>query len=112
RSGNDADLKLTGYAAAEKTTSSLLEELKAEQPGFLSKVEEERQVLAGKIRAEVENALNDARHMMGEKPDIAEQNLKIVLQKIESNPDLDAEVRSQIRQQVENAIRLARRVLS
>src|SRR5439155_14253946 len=81
----------------------------AEPPsGFLGRVDMERSVIAGKIRAEVENNLAAARKIMGTNPDQAEQDLKLTLENIERTPDLDPEVRSQLRQQVENAIRLSR----
>jgi len=100
-------LRLAGHADAAGRPASLLDEFLAEQPGFLSNVERERGVMAGKLRAEVEDALNAARHLMASDPETAQQNLKLTLVQIESSADLDAGLRSQLRQQVEDAIRQA-----
>src|SRR5439155_12658017 len=86
----------------------LLAETLAEPPGFLGRVDAERRVLAGKMRAEVDNSLSGAKNLMTTNPDQAEQNLKLTLEDIERTPDLEPEVRSQLRRKVENAIRLAR----
>ncbi|HEX5105152.1 MAG TPA: hypothetical protein VFV87_15135, partial [Pirellulaceae bacterium] len=93
----------------DRPSGSLLAEVLAEEPGFLSSVESEAAVLAGKIQAEVENGLNEARKTMSESPEIAEQNLKALLEYVERVPELNAEVRAQLRQQIENAIREANR---
>ena len=104
----DADLKLAGFADAPPA-GSLLAEVLAEEPGFIRDVEKERQVIAGKIRAEVEFGLTDARRKMGESPETAEQDLKLLLENVERAAELDAGVRSQLREQIEVAIREARR---
>jgi hypothetical protein len=108
----EPDLKLARFddpaATGGATAGSLLEEVLAEKPGFITDVEKQRAVLSGKIRAEVENGLNAARRIMGDSPSIAEQDLKALLESIERSPDLDAEVRGQLRDQIENAIRQAR----
>ncbi len=103
----EPELKLTGLA--EPTAAGgLLAETLAEPPGFLNRVESERRVLAGKMRAEVDNSLGAAKKLMTTNPDQAEQDLKLTLEDIERTPDLEPEVRAQLRRQVENAIRLAR----
>lgn len=80
----------------------------AEPADLLQATTENEQILAGKVRAEVEAALNEARRALSTDPATAEQHLKLVLFAIESVPQLAAEVRSQLRQQVEAAIRSAR----
>jgi uncharacterized membrane protein YgcG len=69
-------------------------------------------VLAGKIRAEVENVLAGARQQMAANPDAAEQSLKLAMEQVERSPNLDASHRSQLRQQLAGAIRLARQAAS
>ncbi|HMC11775.1 MAG TPA: hypothetical protein VKH44_10810, partial [Pirellulaceae bacterium] len=86
----------------------LLAEALAEPPGFLGRVDTERRVLAGKMKAEVDNSLAAAKKTMSVNPDQAEQDLKLELDNIERAPDLEPEVRSQLRRQVENAIRMTR----
>ena len=105
----EADLTLTA-AAAPVAPGSLLEEVLAEEPGFLGEVESDEDVIAGRTRAEVENALNTARQIMGDDPVGAEQSLKLLLERIESVASLRAEIRAQLRQEIENAIRQARRM--
>lgn len=106
---SEPDLKLTGFVP-DQPASSLLEEILAEQPGFLEKVDAERKIVAGKVQAEVESGLADARRLMGQNPEQAEQDLKLILQNIESSTDLAPEMRGQLRQRLESAIRQARRV--
>ena len=60
------------------------------------------------MRAEVENSLAAARKSMSTNPDQVEQDLEADAGNVERTPDLEPEVRSQFRQQIENAIRLAR----
>jgi hypothetical protein len=88
-------------------SGSLLEEVLAEGPGFLGTVESDDAVLAGKIRAEVDNGLKEANRLMAESPESAENELKALLEQVERAPALNAEVRAQLRQQIETAIRLA-----
>jgi hypothetical protein len=96
-------------AAADQPPGNLLDELQAEQRHSLNKVEEDRKVLAGKVRAEVENALAEARHLLGENPSIAEQNLKLVLEQVERIADLDIDLRTQLRGKLADALRQSRR---
>jgi len=77
---------------------------------LLTEFEQDRQVFTAKVRAEVENALSQARHLVGEQPSVAEQNLKLVLDQLERIADLDAGIRTQLREKVADAIRQARRV--
>jgi Mg-chelatase subunit ChlD len=105
--GSQPELKLTGLSEPV-TASGLLAETLAEPPGFLGRVDAERRVIAGKMRAEVENSLSSAKKLMMTNPDQAEQDLKLTLEDVERTPDLEPEVRNQLRRQVENAIRVAR----
>jgi hypothetical protein len=108
----EPELKLVGLnqpaeAAAAPADGSLLAEVLAEKPGFLKDVETQRQVIAGKIQAEVENGLNAARKLMQTSPEQAEQDLKVMMENVERSVELDPEVRRQLREQIENAIRQA-----
>jgi von Willebrand factor type A domain len=109
----EPELRLTGLnqpaaAAAPPADGSLLAEVLAEKPGFLQDVETQRQVVAGKIQAEVENGLSAANKLSRTNPAQAEQDLKVMMENIERAVELDPEVRRQLREQVENAIRYAR----
>ena len=102
----EADLRLAG--SGPPASSSLLAEVLAE-PSFISDVEKEKQVREGLVKAQVENGLNDARTQMNSSPEQAEQDLKALLEQVERSSDLEASVRSQLREQIETAIREARR---
>ena len=82
----------------------------AEEPsGLLAKANEERLVLAGRVQAEIENSLSDAKRMMDQNPAQAEQDLKLSLDGLERLPELTSDVRGQLRRQLQSTIRLARR---
>ena len=102
---DEPGLKLAGSAPAK---NSLIEELLAAPPGLLKSVDEDRQVLAGKLRAEVERSLQSARMVLSQNPGQAEQDLKLTVERIEGLPRLDPELRGQLRRQVQDAIRQAR----
>ena len=76
---------------------------------FLNLVEDNQQVLKQKMQSEVEQELNEARDEMGQNPDGAKRNLKLLLETVERSPDLDPETRAQLRDQVASAIREAGR---
>ncbi|HEY2413623.1 MAG TPA: VWA domain-containing protein, partial [Pirellulaceae bacterium] len=103
----EPELKLTGLAEPP-APSGLLAEVLAEPPGFLGRVEEERRVLSGKMQAEVDNALAGANRTMIVNPDQAENDLKLTLEGVERTPELEPEVRAQLRRKIEIAIRTAR----
>ena len=106
--GSEPDLRLaSGDGDRPAASGSLLEEVLAEGPGFLGTVESDDAVLAGKIRAEVDNGLKEANRLMADSPESAENELKALLEQVERAPALNAEVRAQLRQQIETAIRLA-----
>ena len=105
---SEPDLRLTS-GDSDVPSGSLLEEVLAEGPGFLGTVETDDAVLAGKITAEVERGLSEANKIMGENPEVAQNDLKILLEQVERAPALNAEVRAQLREQIENAIREAGR---
>ena len=72
---------------------------------FLDNVENERKVLAGKLQAVVENGLEQARDLMGRSPEKAIQELKLLLEQVDSATDVAGDIRQQLRKQIEDAIR-------
>ena len=76
-----------------------------DSPGFLQNVENERKVLAGKLQAVVENGLEEARALMGSSPEKAIQELKLLLEQVDSATDVAGDIRQQLRKQIEDAIR-------
>ncbi len=76
-----------------------------DSPTFLQNVENERKVLAGKLQAVVENGLEEARDLMGRSPEKAIQELKLLLEQVDSATDVAGDIRQQLRKQVEDAIR-------
>ena len=102
----EAELKLAGAVAGAPADLTL--ELASEPPGLALRVDEERKVVASKARAEVEQTLAEARRMMSSQPDQAEQVLKLRLDQIERMPELEPELRGQLRQQIELALQQVR----
>jgi uncharacterized membrane protein YgcG len=84
--------------------------LSEEGPPLIRQFDELNQVNQQRLQAEVERQLNDARRLMAASPDDAEAKLKAIQFMVDSNPDLAAEVRMQLRARVETAIREARRI--
>jgi Skp family chaperone for outer membrane proteins len=81
----------------------------AEEPsGLLGTLNEERLVIAGKLRAEVENNLATARRTMADDPAHAEQDLKLSLETLDRAPDIDPQLRDRLRRQLQASIRSAR----
>ena len=76
-----------------------------DSPSFLDNVENERKVLAGKLQAVVENGLEQARDLMGRSPEKAIQELKLLLEQVDSATDVAGDIRQQLRKQIEDAIR-------
>ncbi len=76
-----------------------------DSPNFLQNVENERKVLAGKLQAVVENGLEEARDLMGSSPEKAIQELKLLLEQVDSATDVAGDIRQQLRKQIEDAIR-------
>ncbi len=84
--------------------------LSEEGPPLIRQFDELNQVNQQRLQAEVERQLNDARRLMAASPDDAEAKLKAIQFMVDSNSDLAAEVRLQLRARVETAIREARRI--
>jgi hypothetical protein len=79
-----------------------------EPPGrFLGTIEQQNRLITAQVKAEVEHSLRDARSLMSANPVAVEQNLKLVLERVDRVPELPAEVRAQLRGQLEGALRAA-----
>ncbi|HEX5472163.1 MAG TPA: hypothetical protein VFW73_09760, partial [Lacipirellulaceae bacterium] len=77
-------------------------------PGqLLDETEQRRRVLGQLMRREVENITIDARKTMAEDPQTAIQNLKLSLQKVEQAPELSPDLRAQLVDKLQIAIREA-----
>jgi tetratricopeptide (TPR) repeat protein len=74
---------------------------------FLTKVERERSVRAGKLIVIVENGLEAARDIVGIDPAKARQDLKLIREQVEAATDVSGEIRQKLRKQIEDAIREA-----
>jgi hypothetical protein len=74
---------------------------------LLDQVERQQRVYVQFLRSEVRNAVNQARATMAIDPENAVNMLKLTLEKIAQAPELDPEVRSQLRDQVEAALQTA-----
>ncbi len=98
----------TADAAPSSDDAGLLSELDPTSE-LLEQVHGERQIRAGKIQAEVEQGMAQARKTMGVNAAEAIQALKTVLDNVVRSPDLDAELRSQLRDRIVTAIREAGR---
>ncbi len=94
--------------AAGGETSDLLSELDPTSK-LIDEVERDRAVIVGKIQAEVEQGLNLARKTMGTNSEAAIQSLKNVLDNVQRSPDLNPEIRAQLRDRLVSAIREAGR---
>ncbi len=72
---------------------------------MLSQVEQQRKVFAQMLRREVENSIIDARRLMSTDPDRVIQELKLTLQNVERVPELAADIRAQLMDKLQTAIR-------
>lgn len=97
--GAAADLNLVGQAP----------QAIAPEGAFVQQVERDRQLIAQRITADVQNTINEARTRMGTSPATVIQDLKLQLDAVGRVPDLAAEVRDQLIRQLEVAIRDAER---
>ena len=107
--GDDNTLRMVNKKQPAANAPSLLEQVENEGSGFIDQVEEQRRVMEGKIKLEVENAVKEALNEVGASADNAIQNLKVQLEQVELAPDLNAAVRVALRNQITAAIRQAER---
>jgi hypothetical protein len=76
---------------------------------LLDEVEERRRVLGQLMRREIENTIADARSTMADDPEAAIQDLKLAMQNVERAPELNPDVRAQLIDRLQIAIREAQR---
>ena len=95
----------TSALAAEP--GDLLGEILAGQSGFLRDVQAQQRVQAGKTQAEIESEIKAARSLMKTSPEQAQQDLKLLIERLDRSIELDPEIRRQLRGQVGLAVRAA-----
>jgi hypothetical protein len=79
------------------------------QGAFAEAFERDRRLLTGVIRAEVQNALNQARSIMSRDPERAIQELKVTQERVRQAADIEPAIRDQLASQLEAALREAER---
>ncbi len=77
------------------------------QGRFLSSIQQQRRLMTAQVKAEVENVLRNARALMASDPAAVEQSVKLTLERVDRVPELPADVRAQLRGQLETALRAA-----
>ena len=76
---------------------------------LVDEVERNDRVFAGFIRTEVENIIKQARGLLGTNPELAEEKLKLELEKVSQAIELDPDLRAQLADRIEAALRTSRR---
>ena len=92
--GGNGDLSLVGPPQAEPPAGALAEEF-----------QHNRRVVAQAIQTEVNNVLNRARSMMSTDPETASQQVKLMLENVRNNAELDPDVRNQLVDSLQSALR-------
>lgn len=78
--------------------------------GFLESVEAEARVVSQLIQMEVENALKESRIKMATHPAAIKEGLKLMLDRVQRVPELNAQVRAELRGKLEAALQIAARL--
>jgi hypothetical protein len=81
----------------------------ADDGELLNEVEQQRRVVEGFLKAEVRNALNEARSRMATDPQGVSESLKLLLDKVRHTSETGPELRSQLSDQIEAALRATNR---
>jgi hypothetical protein len=76
---------------------------------LLDELNEQRRVFGQMLRREIENTVIDARRQMTSDPETAIQNLKLALQNVEQSPALSPDMRAQLIDKLQIALREAQR---
>ncbi|MCC9609603.1 hypothetical protein LOC68_04390 [Blastopirellula sp. JC732] len=84
-------------------------ELSADEGNFLNEVQRQQIRQAEVIKIEVENALANAREQMGVQPEMVKDSLKLLLESVDRAPELQADVRRNLRNRIVSAIQMADR---
>ncbi len=98
--GGEGDLNLVGPGAVinDKEAGAMAEAF-----------QQEHKIITQVIQAEVLNAINQARREMSVNPDAASNELKLMLEKLRQAADVNADVRNQLSDQLQVALREAAR---
>ncbi len=91
---------------AAPTPGSLTDQF-APEGALLDEVQQQRRVFSQMLRREIENTVIDARKIMSNDPATAMQSLKLALQNVERAPELTPDVRSQLIDKLQTALREA-----
>ncbi len=97
---------LPAPAAAAPVPGSLTDQF-APEGALLDEVQQQRRVFSQMLRREIENTVIDARKIMSNDPTTAMQSLKLALQNVERAPELTPDVRSQLIDKLQTALREA-----
>ena len=100
--GASSDLKLSGKQPAESAPAA-----EDADGGLIDQVEKQERVYVQFLQSEVLNTINQARGLMGYDPESAENQLKLVLEKVRQAPELNPEIRSQLTDKIEAALQTA-----
>jgi von Willebrand factor type A domain len=76
---------------------------------LLDELEQQRRVFGQMLRREIENLVIDARRVMSSDPETAIQELKLALQNVERAPELTPDMRAQLLDKLQIALREAQR---
>ncbi|MFH1922447.1 MAG: hypothetical protein ABIP48_21510, partial [Planctomycetota bacterium] len=105
--GAPADLNLAGPAAGAAARSPAAQPDPLAAPGrFMDSVERQRKVIEEMVSADVANTIKQVRGMPDE-PEAAIQNLKQQLENVRRVPELEPDVRDQLVDQLQAAVRQA-----
>ncbi len=110
--GDEESLSLVNVQGGSAATAAndLVREYEGEAGAFLDSVESVKRVQAEAVQAEVETRLNTASQRMSSDPTGAHQDLKVLLERVNTDPDLSADVRSQLVGRIQSSLREAGRV--
>ncbi len=101
-------VRLAAYQAPAEDGGAL-DEFLADEGAFLQEVEDQKRVQTQIVQAEVERGLTHAREMFDVDPQGAIAELKTLLTNIERAPDLEGEIRAQLRDQIVSSIKEGQR---
>lgn len=87
--------------------SPAAEETELPDGQVLNDLERQNRIVTGFLQAEVTNELNGANSSMASDPDLARDRLKLLLEKVQSTPELSAELRGQMVSRIESGLRAA-----
>jgi hypothetical protein len=103
------DLRLARAPAKDDPSAS--EPAEAADGELLEQVERQQRVVEGFLRVEVNNALNQAGAAMAVDPEGTRDGLKLLLDKVQRTAEIEPEVRAQLVDKIEAALRLSSRKL-